>query len=98
MDSSDMAKCLKGLQQLHGVGPSIAADLLALGLCTAADVAKVDPQAGYQRLAAAAGGKLDRCVLYVLRCAAHHARCLEEGRTVAPGLEKWWNWKDLTDT
>ena len=37
------------------------------------------------------GGYMDRCVLYVFRCAVYYARNEEHD----PDLLKWWNWKSL---
>jgi hypothetical protein len=33
---------------------------------------------------------VDRCVLYVFRCAVYYAN----NKTHDPELLKWWNWKD----
>ena len=36
------------------------------------------------------GGTMDRCVLYVFRCAVYFAETSRHD----PELLKWWNWKD----
>ena len=41
-------------------------------------------------LSALRGRKMDRCVLYVFRCAVYFASESEHD----PELLKWWNWKD----
>jgi hypothetical protein len=78
------------LQAIPGVGPSIAADLRALGIGTVAQLKDRDPERLYQRLIALRGAHQDRCVLYVFRCAVYVA---STPRPV-PRLLKWWNWKD----
>lgn len=78
------------LQQLPGVGPSIAADLRQLGVRSIRDLARRDPEAMYVRLAEMTGGYQDPCVLYVFRCAVYVART----PTATPALRLWWNWKD----
>ena len=78
------------LEEIPGVGPSIARDLDELGLREVADVRGRDPEELYERLCALRGQRIDRCVLYVFRCAVYYA-----GRSVHdPELLKWWNWKD----
>jgi hypothetical protein len=78
------------LQRIPGVGPSIAADLRRLGVRRPADLAGRDPQALYDEFERLTGAHVDRCVLYVFRCAVHVAG----GADGDPELLKWWNWKD----
>jgi hypothetical protein len=53
------------------------------------DLEGEDPENLYDRLTALRGRPMDRCVLYVFRCAVYYAR---QGRD--PQKLKWWNWKD----
>jgi hypothetical protein len=80
------------LQTLPGIGPSLAADLRALGVRRPADLSRRDPELLYLRLNRLRGQRQDPCVLYAFRCAAYAAR------TARPRahLLKWWNWKDRT--
>ncbi len=78
------------LESIPGVGPSIAEDLRSLGYRTVADLKDQNPQQMYDRLCAAQGIKLDRCVLYVFRCAVYFA----SRNTYEPSLLFWWNWKN----
>ena len=78
------------LEEIPGVGPSIASDLDELGIRKVADLDRRDPEELYERLRALRGGQLDRCVLYVFRCAVYYAG----HSTHDPELLKWWNWKD----
>jgi len=79
------------LQQIPGVGPSIAADLARLGVHEIAELRGRNPEALYADLCRQAGHRLDRCVLYVFRCAVNFA----SGPVRDPELLKWWNWKDM---
>ena len=66
---------IKGLQKIPGVGPSIAHDLLMLGINSIDDLRGRDPEALYAVLSALYGKHIDRCVLYVFRCAVYFASC-----------------------
>ena len=78
------------LETIPGVGPSIAIDLRDLGCRKVGDLRGRDPEVLYRDLIALRGEHIDRCVLYVFRCAKYYA---EEPRPV-PELLKWWSWKD----
>ena len=78
------------LEIIPGVGPSIAGDLEELGVREVADLRRREPEELYERLCALRGQKMDRCVLYVFRCAVYYAS--ESAHD--PELLKWWNWKD----
>ena len=80
------------LTTIPGVGPSIAKDLSDLGMKKVADLAERDPQKLYDDLCELRGAHIDRCVLYVFRCATYYAG----RRDHDPELLKWWNWKDRT--
>ena len=78
------------LQSAPGVGPSIARDLRDLGFDRLQDLHGADPQTMYDKLRVMRGGYMDRCVLYVFRCAVYFA----SNSNHDPELLKWWNWKD----
>ena len=80
----------KSLQSLPGVGPSIARDLVDLGIREPAQLEDRDPDALYAALCELRGERIDPCVKYVFRC-AHHAVTTEQPD---PESLKWWNWKD----
>jgi nucleotidyltransferase/DNA polymerase involved in DNA repair len=67
----------KELQQIPGVGPSIERDLRDLGIRRVEDLEGADAE------------PIDRCVLYVFRCAVYYASQSDH----RPELLKWWNWK-----
>jgi hypothetical protein len=83
-------KELKDLQRIPGVGPSLAQDLVDLGIRSVAALRNRDPQELYDRLCHQTQEHQDRCVLYVFRCAVYFA----SEPTHDPELLKWWNWKD----
>ena len=78
------------LQQLPGIGPSMAADLRRLGVRSVRDLARRDPERLYVRLCEISGSRQDPCVLYTFRCAVYAART----ERPEPELLKWWKWKD----
>lgn len=84
------AESLKDLRRIPSIGPSLAGDLLSLGVRCVADLKGRDPQQLYDQLCEQTGQHHDRCVLYTFRCAIYYAS------TPRPDPEKlkWWNWKD----
>ena len=86
----DEAAALKRLQEIPGIGPSMARDLLDLGYTSVPELAGQDPEAMYRRLMELAGQHIDRCVLYVFRCAVYYAST----ETHDPEKLKWWTWKE----
>jgi len=78
------------LQTIPGVGPSIAADLRELGIERVSDLVGKDPEAMYDTLCRKEGQHIDRCVLYVFRCAIYYASNEEHDQK----LLLWWNWKN----
>lgn len=85
-----MQKILQQLQQIPGVGGSIAADLYGLGVRSVDDLKGRDPEELYAAQGVIQGQQVDRCLLYVFRCAVYYA----SEKTHDPELLKWWNWKD----
>jgi hypothetical protein len=81
---------MNDLQTVPGVGPSIARYLTDIGICRVSDLKNGDPQQMYDDLCLLRKQHIDRCVLYVFRCAVYYAS--NESHT--PDLLKWWNWKD----
>ena len=80
---------LKELQQIPGVGPSLANDLYRLRIRSIEDLKNADPELLYETLCRL-DGPTDRCVLYVFRCAVYYASTQKHD----PELLKWWKWKD----
>src|SRR5881398_3078912 len=82
---------LKEFQQIPGVGKSIAKDLWDLGFRSVQELKDQDPEELYVRQCALEGTQVDRCMLYVFRCAVYYA----SNENHDPELLKWWNWKDV---
>ena len=80
----------KALQIIPGVGKSLGRDLADLGYQNVDALKDEDPQIMYEKLIALRGHPIDRCVLYVFRCAVYYAGTSNH----EPELLKWWNWKD----
>ncbi len=78
------------LEQIPGVGKSIAQDLRHLGITSIDELKGKDPEQLYRRLCDFKASPVDRCMLYVLRCAVYYASNSDPD----PELLKWWNWKD----
>jgi hypothetical protein len=78
------------LQVIPGVGPSIAKDLRALGYSSVRELSDEDPEQMCVALCRLRGTHIDRCVLYVFRCAVYFASNTAHDSE----LLKWWNWKD----
>ena len=82
--------CIQELQVIPGVGKSIARDLVDLGYQRVEELRGENPEKMYEGLCSLRGQHIDRCVLYVFRCAVYFASNSDH----KPELLKWWNWKD----
>ena len=80
----------KNLQSIPGIGKSLSQDLVDLGYKEVDDLKAEDPENMYQNLINLRHQHIDRCVLYVFRCAVYFANHKEHDKE----LLKWWNWKD----
>ncbi len=81
---------LKELEEIPGVGQKTADYLRKLGLQSVWDLKDKSPEELYVKLCVREGKRVDRCALYVLRCAVYYA----SNKRHKPELLKWWNWKD----
>jgi hypothetical protein len=81
---------VRDFRRIPGIGPSMADDLWRLGYGSVAELRSEEPEAMYQRLCELSGAPMDRCVLYVFRCAVYFA----SNDAHDPELLKWWNWSD----
>jgi hypothetical protein len=79
------------LSKIPGVGPSLASDLYLVGIREVSELRGQNPQTLYDELCTQAGSSVDRCVLYVFRCAVYYASEPQHD----PEKLKWWNWKDV---
>ena len=85
-----MLEANKSLQIIPGIGKSLSQDLVDLGYKKVSDLKDQNPEDMYQKLITLRGEHIDRCVLYVFRCATYYA----SNSIHEPELLKWWNWKD----
>ncbi len=83
---------LKEFQKIPGVGKSIAADLWELGFRSIADLKNQNPEKMYHDFCLLKGQRIDRCLLYVFRCAVYFA----SNNNPDPKLLKWWKWKNIS--
>ncbi|WP_135611983.1 helix-hairpin-helix domain-containing protein [Methanococcoides sp. AM1] len=79
------------LEQIPSVGSKIAQELRDLGIHSIKDLKGKDSEELYFNLSTRKGMHVDRCVLYVFRCAVYYA----SNQDYDPELLKWWNWKDV---
>lgn len=77
------------LRVIPGVGKETKKDLYKMGYRHVEDLIGKDPEKLYEENMKVEGTYIDRCQLYVFRCAVYYA---EGGREEAK--LKWWNWKD----
>ena len=78
------------LEQIPGVGETIANDMRNIGINSVSQFNDQDPENLYQKLCDFNAGPVDKCMLYILRCAVYYASNTDRD----PELLKWWNWKD----
>ncbi len=90
IDSELKKSQLKELRTIPGVGASISQDLWELGIRSVGDLRGKDPEQLYEKHYRQAGMHLDRCLLYVYRCAVYFAST----KNPKPELLLWWNWRD----
>ncbi len=78
------------LDQIPGVGRKIAQDLRSIGLNSVDDLKGRSAEQLYKKLCNVKAAAVDKCVLYVLRCAVYYA----SNKNHDPKLLKWYNWKN----
>lgn len=81
---------LRELRQIPGVGKIIAQDFWDLGIRSVQELQRANPDTLYKSLCKLKNAHVDRCMLYVFRCAIYFAST----KNPDPELLKWWNWKD----
>jgi len=81
---------LHQLEQIPGVGKTIARDMHNIGINSIDDLNGLQAQQLYDRLCDFKASPVDRCMLYIFRCAIYYASNTDHD----PELLKWENWKD----
>jgi hypothetical protein len=88
--SKNREMVLQELRTIPGVGKSIALDLWNLGFRSVDALKNKSPEMLYRKHCIIVGQPVDRCLLYVFRCAVYYASHKRHN----PELLLWWNWKD----
>lgn len=89
---NDKQESLKALQQIPGVGKTVANDLWRMGIRTVADLKGKSAEELYVLHNDERGQVQDICMLYTFRCAIYFANTVNKVRD--PEKLKWWNWMD----
>ena len=90
MKKTQKQEAISEIRTIPGVGPNIAQHLWDIGIRRVADLQDRDPQARYEASCRFEGVTIDRCLLYVYRCAVYYA----SRKRHDPDRLKWWNWTD----
>jgi len=77
-------------RKIPGVGKKIASELWDMGFRSLRELEGQNPEILYGHLGELRGKKIDRCMLYVFRCAIYFV----SNKNHDAELLKWWNWKD----
>jgi hypothetical protein len=85
-----MQKIVTDLKKIPGVGVKTERDLVNLGFTSVSSLKGQNPAEMYKRECMLKGYKVDRCQLYIYRCAVYYA----ETENPEPEKLKWWHWKD----
>lgn len=75
------------LIKIPGVGKDMKKHFIALGITNVKALKNANPEKMYEEDKKMHGGNLDRCVLYVYRCAVEFANTNNSEL-------KWWDFKD----
>lgn len=84
-------EALRCLQDLPGIGPSLADDLFRLGYRVPEDLQGANPVQMFTRLERLTGRAQDPCVLDAFQCAVYFASTEDP----EPLLSQWWTWSRL---
>ena len=84
-------EALRRLQELPGIGPSLADDLFKLGYRASEDLHGANPVEMFVRLEELAGSAQDPCVFDAFQCAVYFASTEDP----EPLLSQWWTWSRL---
>jgi len=79
---------MNDLRNVPGIGKKTQLDLQKLGITCLDDLRNVVPEELYEKDCKLQGIKIDRCQLYVYRCAVYYANHREEKDL------RWWDFKD----
>jgi hypothetical protein len=81
---------MSDLREIPWIGEKIEILLNDVGVYSIEDMKKSDPEELYHDLCDMKASPVDRCVLYVFRCAKYFV----SNKNHDPERLKWWTWKD----
>lgn len=81
---------MSDLQTIPGVGEKMERLFRDIGVASLADIKKRNPERMYRDLCDLKAAPVDKCVLYVFRCAKYFVSHKKHD----PERLKWWTWKD----
>lgn len=84
---------IKRLSKIPGVGRKTASMLYDMGIKDLNDLKGKNPDEIYCKMSDKYGTWLDKCLLYVFRCAVYYAENSEHD----PEKLKWWYWKKINN-
>ncbi len=87
---TDKEKIIKELETIPWIGNASSARLYEVGVRKISDLKDADPEHIYLKSCAKAGERIDRCWLYVIRCAVYFAST----KNPDPNLLQWNFWSD----
>lgn len=87
---TDKEKILKGLRTIPWIGKKSANYLYDVGIRKVSDLKNADPEGVYAKSCLKRGEQIDRCWLYVIRCAVYYAST----KNPNPAMLKWNFWSD----
>lgn len=80
----------RDLLVIPGIGVKMRRDLQEIGYNTVESLCDKNPEFLYEKMCVMKGRRVDRCVLYVIRCAVYFAST----QIKDPEKLKWYRWKD----
>jgi len=89
-ESKSKEEIIIKFQKIPGVGKQIAHDFWELGFNSPNELIGHNPEKLYLQLCTLKGMIIDRCMLYVIRCAIYYVSNVNH----EPALLNWWAWKD----
>ncbi len=84
---------VKELSNIPGIGKKIAIMLYDFGIQSIDDLKNKNPDKLYCQMSEKYGTWLDKCLLYVFRCAVYYSKTKDPD----PEKLKWWYWKNINN-
>ncbi|MBN1801454.1 MAG: pathogenicity locus [Candidatus Lokiarchaeota archaeon] len=85
----DKIKSIQELSKIPGVGKKIAESFWNVNITSINHLKGENPELLYEKICNHQEKSIDKCLLYVCRCAVYFA----SNQVHDPLLLKWWNWK-----